>query len=67
MLTNVIDKKANDPAHNVPFSVWKTGSGRPKPAVDYLLKRESEKGVRSNCGAIPGQTAQQSRPARRRT
>ena len=40
MLTNVIDKKANDPAHNVPFSVWKTGSGRPKPAADYLLKRE---------------------------
>ena len=53
MLTNVIDKKANDPAHNVPFSVWKTGSGRPKPAADYLLKRESEKGVRSTCGAIP--------------
>ena len=54
MLTNIIDEKANDPAHNAPLScAKKMAPDRPEPRKDYPLKRAREKGVRSNCGSTP--------------
>jgi len=54
MLTNIIDEKTHNFAHSAPQTVTRRRAPeRPKPVVDYPLKREREKGVRSNCGVIP--------------
>ena len=54
MLANIIHQKANDLAHNAPTcGVNEAGPVTSGARADYPLKREREKGVRSNCGAMP--------------
>ena len=54
MLANIVDEKVHDLVHHSPRKcVKKTDPGHPEPVEDYPLKRDSEKGVRSNCGVIP--------------
>lgn len=53
MLSNVIDDKTDNFTHEFRHFSEATGSARAEPGTYYQLKRDSENGLRSNCGALP--------------